>query len=266
MSEKNLNAENKNKKPSLLSRIKSGYFLKFMFNHLAETKHIAISRCNKNEYLKEICFDAMQKDSVNKLKDPSTWDLFLPYIYSVLSEIANEIYNNKYSNDNDEKILKRYINDKDIKQSKENLSKLPEDTQKLLKPYIKDEFIISQSKRIKIDVVEGITFLLIAEAVYLVSNNRLFNKDQLEKQNKFKKGYVITAIHDHVREIFNSLLKDSSKGSLKDTIDKYLDATEKDSWKIDSEGSYTISLKTRDIVDEYVKMQEKNVEVLKCYL
>ena len=176
----------------------------------------------------------------------------MPYIYSVFSEIANEIYNNKYPNDNDEKILKRYINDKNIKQSKENLPKLSEDVQKLLEPYIKDEFIISQSKRIKIDVVEGITFLLIAEAVYLVSNNRLFNENQLNKQDEFKNGYIISAIHKHISDVFNSLLKDSSKGSLKDTIDKYLDATEKDSWKIDSDGSYTISLKTRDIVDEYV--------------
>lgn len=260
MSDKNLNTENKNAKPSLLSRIKSEYFLKFMFNHLAKAKPIAISKCNQG--LKKICSDEMQKDSVNKLKNPSTWDLFLPYIYSVFSEIANEIYNNKYPNDNDEKILKRYINDKDIKQSKENLPKLSEDVQKLLEPYIKDEFIISQSKRIKIDVVEGITFLLIAEAVHLVSNNRLFNKDQLEKQNKFKKGYVITAIHDHVREIFKSLLEDSTEGSLQDTINKYLDATEKDSWKINSYGSYTISQKTIDIVEQYISnnLQHDNTD------
>ena len=184
----------------------------------------------------------MQEDCANKLSDPSTWDLFLPYIYSVLSKIANEIYNNKYpKNDNDETIRKRYISAKAILLDEFYEYEVDdEDEGKFFEHFIVGKYL----KILKIKAVEIITSLLLAQAVYLVSKNRLFNNVQFNIQGNFNfNGQIISAINKHVNDVFYSLLRNSKVESLKDTIYEFLDSVE---------NSTAITTASTDIVMQYL--------------
>ena len=186
MSDKNLNTENKIKKPSLLWKIKAQYTIMNIFDLISNYKRPQfihdMLKCQKEPSLKKTALDMKLRNRINQLGDFRNWFYYLKYIYLALEVAAKDFYNNRHS---------------DIVTPDEGYE------------YTYEEYYSPNLKEFEKQNVEIISYIMLFEVVYLAKNKKLFNEYnlQIKPLNENKKATSYKTIFSVIEDILKNSYK-----------------------------------------------------------
>ena len=207
MSDKNLNTENKNKKPSLLWKIKSQYTIMNIFDLISNYKrpqHINDMLINQKEpSLKKTVLEMKLRNRINQLGDFSNWFYYLKYIYSAVANMAEKIYYEKY----------------------------PEHLRSSFNRNCHCNEPLCQKERVFFEFeatyIETIAYVMFIEIAYLAKNKKLFNKNDLQiksaessQENDRKKVSLEATIFHAIQNALDKSYKDESDDAYRTTMNK----------------------------------------------
>ena len=212
MSDKNLNTENKIKKPSLLWKIKSQYTIMNIFDLISNytrPQHIHDMLINQKEpSLKKTVLEMKLRNRINQLGDFRNWFYYLKYIYSAVANMAEKIYYEKYP---------------------EHLRSSFNRNCHCNEPLCQEERVFFEFEA---TYIETIAYVMFIEIAYLAKNKKLFNKNDLQikrakssQKEDMEKVSLEATIFNAIQNALDKSYRDESDDAYKTTINsiyKYL--------------------------------------------
>ena len=207
MSDKNLNTENKNKKPSLLWKIKSQYTIMNIFDLISNytrPQHIHDMLINQKEpSLKKTVLEMKLRNRINQLGDFRNWFYYLKYIYSAVANMAEKIYYEKYP---------------------EHLRSSFNRNCHCNEPLCQEERVFFEFEA---TYIETIAYVMFIEIAYLAKNKKLFNRNDLQiksaessQENDREKVSLKATIFNAIHNALDKSYKDESDDAYRTTMNK----------------------------------------------